>query len=315
MTAKKNNLKYQTVSNVDGFRRLFAIVVAKNRVYRWMSGLGAFASVLFPSLILLSAFAVVKLGGCDGGVAACCALVLLGMFALQLIFVASHLEAHALFFDYSDHVPGTRLEDRTPVYFAAFLHHHQRTSSPWFPDLAISNTVGYYNVGIAHWVSFTMMFGERWWLPIVMAAVNLNVMWFFIGYEIGVWLLPYAHGFQHSSVEVMGAVPLFLMTTMNKLGLVASPSDHRNHHSIAHRTIYQDFSSSGFYMKWFDRWLNGKWDQYYDHAAATGGNLYDIVSKDISYVYVAILAVVPAIITLLAHIVATRTEFQSLHFS
>jgi hypothetical protein len=303
----KNNLKYQHVTDFDGFRRLFAVVVANNRRYRWLSSAGSLAAFLWPALILFLIVAVLTRGGGEAGVVVIVCLMLLGMFALQVIFVVSHLEAHALFFDYSDHVPGTRLEERTPVYFAAFLHHHQRTSAPWFPDLAISNTFGYNNVGIAHWVSFSVTFGDRCWLPALLALVDLKVMWFFIGYEVGVWLLPYAHGFQHSSVESMGALPLTLMTMLNKLGLVASPSAHGNHHSIAHRTVYQDFSSSGFHMKQFDTCLNRRWDQYYDHAVTTNGNLYDIVHKDVFCVYIAILVVVPTIIAITGHVVTNHT--------
>lgn len=295
MTSKSTNLKHQFVTDVEGFKQLFAQVEARNMRYRLLSQLGAPAALVWPLLILTSSFVAASLQASIGVVDVL--LVLLGVFALQLIFVAAHFESHALFFDYADHVPGSRLVDRSPVYFAAFLHHHMRMSSPWYPDFAYTNEKGYSNIAISHWTSFSVLFGPLVWLPAVLAFLNPKSLWFFVGYELGAWCLPYAHGFQHSAVDRMGAFPLFVMKTLCALGIVASPADHKSHHSIAHRCVYQDFSSSGLYFKAFDAWINERWNELYDQAAATKTNLYDIVHAKIVYVYGAILFALPVVLT------------------
>jgi hypothetical protein len=292
MSSKSTNLKHKIVTDFDGFSKLFAQVEAKNLRFRLLSRLGDASGFIWPCLIGLAAIGVFALR--HSFVLSDALLLLLGVFALQVIFIAAHFESHALFFDYEDHVPGSRLVDRTTVYFAAFLHHHMSMRQPWFPRFAYSNSEGYNNIAIAHWVSFSVLFGPLVWLPAALALLNSKTLWFFLGYEIGAYLLPYAHGFQHAAAEKMGAFPLLLMRTLCALGLVASPEAHRRHHDNRHRTVYQDFSSSGLYLRALDDVVNKAWDAFYFEAERRACNLYDLVHPKVMYVYTAVLFILPA---------------------
>jgi hypothetical protein len=158
---------------------------------------------------------------------------LAGIFALQLVFVASHATAHALFLEYSEQCLGSRRLGNgalIPVYFFAFYHHHASRDDDWAPFLSYNDPKqgriwdhsGTRGVIASHWVGYSHLpyllppscrrgHGEHpaldptaWgtW-ALMLGAYGLAVMStrycvaFLFGYELGVLLLPMAHGWQH----------------------------------------------------------------------------------------------------------------------
>jgi hypothetical protein len=165
---------------------------------------------------------------------------LAGILALQLVFVASHTAAHALFLEYSEQRPGSRRLGNgavipAAVYYFAFYHHHASRDDDWAPFLSYndpkqeliwehsgtrgiiaSHWVGYSHLpyllppsfhyrrdeGLpaanpapepASWGAWTLTFGVY---GLVIISTRFSVPFLF-GYELGVLLLPMAHGWQH----------------------------------------------------------------------------------------------------------------------
>ena len=227
-------------------------------------------------------------------------MIVMGVLSMQIVFVASHMEAHAQFMNYSQHQPGTIIENRPPVYLAAFMHHHQEGPEVWFPDLHAGNPVGYHNILVAHWTSYSMLLSMKVWLVCAMMGVlNARLGWYFCGYELAVWMLPYAHGWQHAARERMRYVPKLMIWMLVGVGLVADRADHVSHHRYDHPTVYQNFSSSGFYARWVDAHLNAIWDDYYHLAKKRKVDMYGLLHHRVWYVNRIVLVGVPMMIWIL----------------
>lgn len=220
-----------------------------------------------------------------------------GVVALQLWFVASHTAAHAFMLEYDQHAPGAkRLASfgicRLPIYFYAFYHHHHSASDDWAPFLSyhdpdkrrIWNHAGTRGVIASHWVNYShlsFLIPDGHLIPatasILALAVYAHVVCscryftpFLCGYELGVLLLPLAHGWQHIPRCRFGPCLRPLLGALESLGLIAGKADHWQHHVHTGAAVYRSFSSSGLYARRLDRWVDAQWARAV-HATSSGG--------------------------------------------
>ena len=218
---------------------------------------------------------------------------ILGIFSLQIIFVATHLRAHALFLEYSVHLPGHKrlLLIFLPVYYYAFYHHHHmEKDNPdnWAPLMSYyehpnSGYPGTRNIATAHWHGYTMI--GSWQLPYVLFCLGMCPLTgvFFFGHELGVVLLPAVHGWEHVYYKKMGILnPVFEF--LEKVKIIAGPKDHEQHHEHDGPTVYKDFSSSGIYAKPIDEKINVLWNIGCYHAMNTGKKPFDVFRRPVDVV-------------------------------
>jgi len=219
--------------------------------------------------------------------------LILGVVALQVVFVASHIVSHALFLEYDNIAPeNKRWAQQHPLFYYAFYHHHHSSKDNWNPDMSYYTDEGTRNIVVAHWDGYTLLGSSR--ILLVLATCWLwppNSLYFF-GYEIGVLLLPFAHGWQHINPKRMGILGPVL-TALMWIGLIANSSDHSRHHKHDHPTVYQDFSSSGLYMRYLDDWLNRQWDSAFFTAKQNSKRVYDVVRPWGTVVYAVVFGGVP----------------------
>lgn len=218
----------------------------------------------------------------------------LGIIALQIIFVATHMEAHSLFLEYEQHVPGNIRLPNWVVYYYAFYHHHHTMGDNWAPFLSYHNPQGARNVAAAHWASFSMLTSRRILIVIAFGYMFPPSLAYFAGYEIGCLLLPFAHKWQHIPPEKHDIISRILFTFLEKIGLLANHDDHEAHHKHNHPTVYQDFSSSGLYAKWIDPLLNKSWDWAFYEALRTNDVPYTIIGPYIWSIERIIVIGIPA---------------------
>jgi hypothetical protein len=210
--------------------------------------------------------------------------IILGIFTLQIVFVITHVMAHALFLEYDQHVPGNARCTWPIVYYYAFYHHHHSKIDNWVPCLSYYTPDGYRGVVVSHWHTYTFLASERIIIILLFVWINPLFAVYSYGYEIAVLLLPYAHGWQHIPHEKFSIFIRVIFTFLEKIYLVAGKEDHDSHHIHTHRTVYQDFSSSGLYMKYIDKMINYIWDKSYYEAIKTKRKLYDVLVEKLVYV-------------------------------
>jgi hypothetical protein len=196
-------------------------------------------------------------------------IFILGIIGLQIVFVATHMEAHAFFLEYDLHVPTNTLLPKWTVYYYAFYHHHHSRADNWAPFLSYHNHDGARNVAAAHWTSFSMLSSKR--ILIIMLFLHIHpLIWvYFAGYEFACLVLPFAHRWQHVAASEQNIVCRILFQFLEKIGFVANHKDHIAHHDHTHPTVYQSFSSSGLYTEWIDHYLNEFWDYAFHEAIRT----------------------------------------------
>lgn len=237
----------------------------------------------------------------------CICVFILGMICLQVIFVASHTEAHALFLEYEAHYPNSQRVQKLPIYFYAFYHHHHMekdNTDDWATELSYHDKandmeswhIGTRNVVAAHWHGYTFFhnFGLIIVLVIMIKIMPISVFYFF-GYEVGVLLLPFAHAWQHINHKRMPLlVPIF--KTLEYLGIIANKDDHVTHHQHDTATVYQDFCSSGIRMVNIDWYVNRFWNCAFYEAHRKGVKPYDIISPYRTGINVLMIFVVPIVL-------------------
>jgi hypothetical protein len=191
-----------------------------------------------------------------------------GVLQFQLVFVITHMTAHAEFL-----LEYNRTEDepiKTVVYYPAFYHHHHHRGgkkSDWFRHLSYheypGETNGSINIVCAHWCSYSALRQRITYVIMAMILVATrqiptSFVWLLMGYELGVVLLPIAHGSQHIPLRRFGALAPMIQF-FQYVGIFATPEEHQRHHeSGPHGAM--DFSSSGLYSKWLDEQFNKVWD-------------------------------------------------------
>ncbi|KAL0490009.1 hypothetical protein AKO1_006703 [Acrasis kona] len=228
-------------------------------------------------------------------------LIASGMVALQLLFVSSHTASHAMFLEYENiKLDNERWSEQHPIFYYAFYHHHHSFKNNWFPELSYHNPKGTINVVAAHWDGYSLL-AKKERIMIVLFFMLLNPICglFFFGYELGALLLPYAHLWQHISHSRM-AVFEYILRICEKCGLIANGADHHRHHNHNHDTVYQDFSSSGIYMKHIDDWINYLWDCAFKTAKETEHNRpYDVMQPYCWWINRAVIGSLPAFVVVL----------------
>lgn len=186
-----------------------------------------------------------------------------GILSLQILFVVSHMSAHALFLEYENHVPKNKRMSNSIVYYFAFYHHHHTEHDNWAPEMSYYNNIGYWNIIAAHWNTYSFVFSKSLLLVLLVGRYYNHMFYFFAGYELAVIILPYAHLWQHIKHNKFGIIVRSLFNILESIGIVANTHDHHYHHVYTIPTVYHDFSSSGIYAKLFDSVLNKIWDKCY----------------------------------------------------
>lgn len=197
--------------------------------------------------------------------------IISGTMGLQKVFEATHVISHAKFLLYSLHVAHSALINQPPIYFYAFYHHHHQYNDDWAPFLSyhdhlknsfIMYHTGTRNVIAAHWHGYTLLASKKLLIVIIMIKINTQFALYFFGYEIGVLMLPLAHGWQHIPKIRFGYLIGTLFYMLDYLGIIANKDDHGKHHVHTGPSVYQDFCSSGFlYSKNFDEYINKLWNK------------------------------------------------------
>jgi hypothetical protein len=200
---------------------------------------------------------------------------ILGIVALQIIFISSHINAHALFLEYENHVPKNSRMSNNIVYYYAFYHHHHTAFNNWAEFLSYYNDKGENNIAVAHWVSYSMVASFRVLIVLMFSYFNPLTLVYFSGYEIATILLPFAHKWQHISHNKENIFIKYIFSIFQLLGIVANIEDHKKHHMHNWPTVYQDFSSSGLYIKYIDKLLNKLWDSAFNQAFKNNKYVHD----------------------------------------
>lgn len=232
----------------------------------------------------------------------CAGLFALGIIALQVMFVLTHMQSHALFLEYDEHHVGSeRVSSQPPIYFFAFVHHHQPKLCR--DDMSGETLKSIRHIIGAHFHGFTI----TRYPPVLISMLILNylsplVVFYYAGYEIAALLLGYAHIWQHKPKSFWNPVFRCIMNGLSSIGFIATARDHDSHHHHNHPTVYQDFSSSGLYMKRLDKWLNTHiWDkQVIESTKDIGNRPYDRLKNLITCVSIVIAMGFPILICLLS---------------
>ena len=265
-------------------------LVRKSRFHMWL---------WFLYIVLFLIYSIVQ--NINNNIGVNIIVFVFGIIGLQIVFVASHIKAHAFFLEYENHIPSSTsiiksTKDRIPdnvVYYYAFYHHHHTKSNNWAPLLSYYNYDGANNVAVAHWISYTMLGSARIILVIGLSFISPLTLLYYSGYEIAVIMLPFAHRWQHidKSEQNMG-IKLFF-TILEFCGIVANRGDHKRHHIHNGPTVYQDFSSSGIYAKYVDNLINKFWDYNYYKAVKNGRYVSDYIAPCSWFCVRFILIIIP----------------------
>ncbi len=128
--------------------------------------------------------------------------IIFGLATLQMLFILTHMWGHSLMFLYEAWKPNNPITSNlSTVTFYAFYHHHHTKTDDWAPELSYYNSEGSRRIVQSHWVSYSLlcafefkliipMIISIWYLPSIMAP-------YIFGYEIGTFLLPFAHDWVH----------------------------------------------------------------------------------------------------------------------
>lgn len=204
-------------------------------------------------------------------------MMLLGILSLQVVFVTTHMEAHAMFLEYDAHRLNDSRINFDIVYWFAFYHHHHNSKDDWAPELSYHNPKGTNAVVSAHWYSYSLF--SKFQRSVFTAFVCLcipNMTWMLIGYELAVFLLPMAHGWQHIDRNRFGPLKP-IISLLAKIGIIADRHDHEGHHQYDGPTVYKKFSSSGPHLVSIDQYLDKKWDEAFNLAKESHSKPYDIL--------------------------------------
>lgn len=236
--------------------------------------------VIIVSLLIISITTSKSVMGFLGG-------LILGIIAIQINFVFSHLWAHALMLEYSlwdvEQMP-KKLGQIPAVMFYAFYHHHHTKQDDWMKEeLSYNTDCGAFMVAVAHWESFSLITS---FYPINHILSKLFVFGnlilfptqttsFFLGYELGAILLPISHAWVHDKrVSKYLYYPLKLLEV---IGIFATKQDHVRHHIYSTPTVYQGFTSSGIYSPIFDKFIDKIWDNTFYWCEKTNRKMYNVL--------------------------------------
>ena len=207
----------------------------------------------------------------------------MGIVTIQLTFIFSHLWAHSLMLEYSLWNINNMEKDvgQIPsVMFFAFYHHHHTKEDDWYGDISIRNNNGALSTAFSHWESFSLFTTNY---PVNGTIMKLFLVYnlyffpflspFFLGYELGVILLPISHDWVHEKNATRYGI-YYLLQLLEMIGVFATNADHIRHHIYSHDTIYQGFTSSGIYSKRFDTIVDDIWNYFYHKYNTTQYKMY-----------------------------------------
>lgn len=293
----------------EEFKRLVETTEAKYPLFLFLKW-SSVTLLLWPMFIcLLFIYASIKTISGEENIISILGWIGLGLFIgimrLSINFVATHVSSHALFLHYDDHryvfIPSfqgggwksmyisktlRKINNHLPIYFYAFYHHHHSRVDNWLPEMSdhdgdgrnIFEHEGSRNIIAAHWHGYSVLSSIYGILTIFVVCYHYPWrIWNFLGYELGVLLLPLAHGWQHIPPQRFGKLrPVF--EVLERWGVIAGKKDHTLHHVHTGPWVYQDFSSSGFhFMGKLDNFVNRFWQQKFDQATRTGKAPYELV--------------------------------------
>lgn len=203
--------------------------------------------------------------------------VLVGFVYFTVKFGAHHMYAHSIFLQYEEWQPGGMSDQFKPIMFYAFYHHHS-DKVDWCADLSIRKHStfgvgdGLRGVLTSHWHGYSMW--TEPWLIIFAGFLFLLNPWvtfsFFLGHEIGAYLLPTGHGWQHLSAKYFPYPLRKLYQSLEWIGVYANHKDHRKHHDHKHEFVYQSFTSSGLYSPVIDRYFDKVWNESFQQGTSKG---------------------------------------------
>lgn len=245
------NIEKLTDEQKDNFKKIYYMIKESNPAFKVLSKSNHAACLWILYYIVFSLYAFyVNTANIKQGMYNFIA----GYISLQIIFVFSHMKGHAKFLEQYYLTPeNITNDDIFPiVYYVAFMHHNHTRKINWFPETSFySGKKGYSvegsrNITVAHWVSYTQLLSYHTLLILIVPRCILVLL----GYELAVILLPLAHGWQHISHKEFHFLIRIPFMILENLKLIASTLDHVIHHVHNHNAIYQDFVTSGLYIKW-----------------------------------------------------------------
>ncbi len=208
-----------------------------------------------------------------------------GLISTQLLFSTAHIWAHSLMLEYSlwdIKTMKSKIGNVPIVIFAAFYHHHSSKYDDWMNKLSYHNDIGSFIIAMCHWHSFSLL-TMNYPMPgfLVKVLTFLYLVYcphvaapYFLGYEIGVFLLPISHDWVHKrniSEYYMGNI----FSVLETIGLFATKDDHKRHHIHTHTTIYQGFTSSGLYSSYLDSLFDKVWDYFFNASLKYNYPMYE----------------------------------------
>ncbi|AYV81543.1 MAG: hypothetical protein Harvfovirus40_6 [Harvfovirus sp.] len=220
------------------------------------------------------------------------------LFGTQPVFDGNHCLSHAAFLEYETYIIGNPRGLKDPIHYYADYHHHHTAADNWAPQLSYHNDQGSRNIIAAHWAGFTLFNSPKIIIFALVCYSHPRTLLYFSGYEIGALILPIAHGWQHIAHEKVPKAFRMLFHLFEFLGIVANKDDHGSHHNHNHRTVYQNFTSSGIYNKRLDSAVDKFWDWAYDKAALTPTvtKPYDIIKPYVTLIEIIALGLMPIFI-------------------
>jgi hypothetical protein len=166
------------------------------------------------------------------------------------------------------------------VMFYAFYHHRHEPNDDWNKnELSFGSLPGAIGTAVSHWESFSLLtasFVSK--ILILMYLIRSIKLFapFFLGYEIGVILLPIEHDWVHYRKSCsIGTPAYYLFQCLEFIGIFATKEDHLRHHKHDHSTVYQGFTSSGLYSKHLDKLADTLWNYLFDKANKNERPLYE----------------------------------------
>lgn len=228
-------------------------------------------------------------------------LYVVGLIYLQIFFVITHMIAHSIFLEYDAFVPHNKRVPTSPIYYYAFYHHHcepdnkEDWASTYGEYMSGSSYDGQRAIIAVHWHGYSLLIFPKILLVGFWCYMCPKLFIFFAGYEIGVFLLPFAHMWQHVTPKKFGSFKSILHF-LETVGLIADKRSHKMHHVYTHQTVYQDFSSSGLYLRCIDQYLNGIWNDAFMYASNNHMKPRDILIKYARYSYVVLFVLIPFLV-------------------
>jgi hypothetical protein len=313
-------------SQKDNVVEMYDAAVSRSWLFRLLTKSPDYTRTFWPLISLSSPFLI---AGFHCNFLLAVIFTVFGILASQASFIIQHLQAHAKFLEYDMiSIKHQRMRSESVLFWIAFYHHHHQEHKPrrelfsgqdaealfesamkrfteanWAPQLSYHNEQGKTNVLMSHWSGFSLW--GHWYSLLFVASMCWllpSYAFFVFGYELVVLLLPGAHAFQHWSKNEFPGWMLRLFEFLASSGWFATDDTHKPHHDHFGPTVYQSFTSSGFYWPALDEAINRFWDAvFFISTHEIGNRPWDIFGPYIHQWFVLIFGV-PACFCLLSDV-------------